>query len=76
MKYKEFDNIESSVIVKCINEFVHDEKHRAILISRFVDGLSHGDLAEKYNYSERNIKKIVYKNGDNLLKKMRQLKFL
>ena len=73
MKFTEFNNVKNSTIINLIDEYIHNEEHRRILSSRFVDGLTFSELAYKYNYSERYIKKIVYKEGDRLLRIMQRL---
>ena len=65
-----FDNVASSEIINLVNEYVHNAEHRQMLIDRFVDGMTFSALADKYHYSERYIKKIVYKHGDKLLQKL------
>ena len=51
----------NSQISDAIGEHIHDAKHRDILKDRLIDGMVYDDLAEKYNYSVRQIKRIVYK---------------
>ena len=58
----------NSTITELINERVHKKVYREILKSHFVDGLTYEELAEKYNYSVRQCKNIVDKEGDRVLK--------
>ena len=51
----------NSQMVSYINEQVHDEKARAILYRRFVDGVTYERLGEEFNYSTRQIIRIVAK---------------
>ena len=64
-KKRENKNIEgnytNSQIVAIIDEYVHNEKHRAILKRRFVDGICYEPLAEEFDMSVRQIKNIIYK---------------
>ena len=60
---KQYSN---SDMVRLINEYIHSERDRAILIDRFVNGLTFAELADKYYLSERQIKRIV-KKADALL---------
>lgn len=46
-------------ITNLINEYIHSERDRQILIDRFVNGLTFSELADKYYLSERQIKRIV-----------------
>lgn len=54
----------NSEISKIIDEYIHSERDRGILKSRFIDGLTFDELSAIYNLSNRHIKTIVYKQGD------------
>lgn len=58
----------NSQIEAIINEHIHSERDRAILKSRYIDGLTYERLAEKFDISPRNVKNIVYKNEWKILK--------
>jgi len=45
-----------------IDEVIHNSLHRDILKSRLIEGQIYDDIAFKYGYSVRQIKRIVYKN--------------
>lgn len=45
-------------------EWVLNEKHRAILKRRLIDGICYEPLAEEFDMSVRQIKRIVYKGED------------
>lgn len=53
-------------IAGLIDEYIHSERDRAILIDRFVNGLTYAELSDKHCLSERQIKRIVYK-ADSIL---------
>lgn len=55
MKYKNSD------ILCFIQEYIHSERDRNILIDRFVHGLTFTELEDKHHLSERHIKRIVKK---------------
>ncbi len=55
------EDITNSEIIHVIDEYIHNEKYRAVLKSRFVDGLSYERLSEKHDISVRQAKRIVYK---------------
>ena len=55
-------------IESAIDEWILNEKHRAILKSRLIDGLTFDALAEKFEMSPRQIKRIVYKTRDTLFR--------
>lgn len=52
----------NSQIAKVIDEHIHNERNRAILKRRFIDGVCYEPLAEEFNLSVRQIKSIVAKN--------------
>ena len=54
-------NYTNSEIVVLINEYIHSERDRLILIDRFVNGLTFSELSDKFYLSERQIKRIVKK---------------
>lgn len=51
----------NSEIIALINEYIHSERDRSILIDRFVNGLTFSELSDKFYLSERQIKRIVKK---------------
>ena len=63
-----FDNITNSQIKAVIDEYIHSERDRAILKRRFVDGICFEPLAEEFEISVVQAKRIVYKQGDRVLK--------
>lgn len=56
----------NSQISYLIDEYIHSERDRNILKRRLIDGLTYEKLAEEFDLSVRNIKKIVYKCEDTL----------
>lgn len=44
-----------------VNEHIHSERDRNILIDRFVNGLTVAELSGKYSMSERQVSRIVRK---------------
>lgn len=60
----------NSQISQAIDEYIHNAQYRDIMKSRLIDGLTHEDLSEKYNYSVRQIKRIVYRNQVILFDKL------
>ena len=53
-----------------IEEYIHNERDRKILIRRFIDGRTFDALAEEFDLSVRQVKNIVYRQGDKLLLKL------
>ena len=62
------DYITNSQITAVIDEYIHSERDRALLKRRFVDGVCFEPLAEEFDISVVQAKRIVYKQGDKVLK--------
>lgn len=52
----------NSQIAGLIDEWIHSERDRAIMKRRLIDGLTHEKLAEEFDISVRQAKRIIYKN--------------
>lgn len=61
------DNLSNSQIEHLINEWCKSEKYREILKYKFIDGYTYEQIAEIVDMSARQIKNIVYKQGDKVL---------
>ena len=55
---KEYKN---SDVLSLINEYIHSERDRDILIDRLINGLTFSELSDKFYLSDRQIKRIVKK---------------
>lgn len=55
-------------IIEAIDEWILNEKHRAILKRRLIDGICFEPLAEEFDMSVAQIKRIVYKNQERLFR--------
>ena len=66
MEYKNSD------IAAIIDEYVHNEKYRAILKRRYIDGICYEPLAEEFDLSVRQIKNIVYKHESIIFDKIKK----
>ena len=55
-------------ISNLIDEWIFSERDRAILKRRYLDGICYEPLAEEFNLSVRQVKNIVYRQGERLLK--------
>lgn len=51
-----------------INERIHSERDRAILKRRLIDGICYEPLAEEFDMSPAQIKRIVYKAENKIFK--------
>ena len=62
---REYSNTDVSNI---IDEYIHSERDRQILKRRFVDGVCYEPLAEEFDMSVSQIKRIIYKNEYKIFK--------
>lgn len=51
-----------------IDQWIFNERHRAILKRRLLDGVIYEDLQDEFDLSVRQLKTIVYKNQRELFK--------
>lgn len=61
-------DISRSEMSDMIDEWILNEKHRAILKRRLCDGICFEPLAEEFDMSVRQVKRIVYKTSEYLFK--------
>lgn len=61
-------DLSRSEISALIDEWILNERNREILKRRFCDGISFERLAEKFELSVTQVKGIVYKSRDIILK--------
>lgn len=55
-----------SEVEHIINEWVFNERDRAVMKRRYLDGLTYERLAEEFDLSTQRIKSIVYRWKDTL----------
>ena len=53
-----------------IDRWIFNERDRAILKRRLLDGICFEPLAEEFNLSTRQVQKIVYKSQERLIKRL------
>ena len=58
----------NSQIERIVDEHIHSQRDRDVLKSRYIDGLTYEQLGEKYDLTDRQVKNIVYKHQDTLLR--------
>lgn len=58
----------NSQIALLIDEHIHNERNRALLKRRLIDGICFEPLAEEFDISVRQCKSIIYKEQDRLFK--------
>ena len=67
MEYKNSD------IAAIIDEYVHNQNHRAILKRRYIDGVCYEPLSEEFGLSVRQTKNIIYKYENIILDKIKKV---
>ena len=71
MKHLRFENYSRSTVSAAIDEWIFNERDRAILKHRLLDGICYDPLAEEFGLSVDRIKQIVYKSQDRLFRHLR-----
>lgn len=61
-----FDDFSNQKISEIIDEWIPNERNRAIMKRRFIDGICYEPLAEEFDLSVTHIKRIVYKNENRI----------
>lgn len=62
----------NSQIREIIGEYIHDEKHRRIMVRRMIDNVILEKLAEENDLSVSQVKRIVWKNTEIILRHLKQ----
>ena len=65
---RELENKSRSDIEAAISEWIFNERDRAILKRRLLDGICFEPLAEEFDLSVKQVKNIVYKSQDKLFR--------
>ena len=60
----------NSRIRELIEEHVHSERDRRILARRLIDGITFERLAEEFELSDKQIKRIVYRLQEQLFRRI------
>jgi DNA-directed RNA polymerase specialized sigma24 family protein len=60
----------NSQIREAIDEYIHSERDRRILVRRLIDGITYERIAEEMEMSVRQIKNITYRNEEILFRKL------
>ena len=58
----------NSQMNQLIDEHIHNARNRVILRLRYIDGMTYEKIAEKMDMSTQQIKTIVYRSQEKLLK--------
>ena len=68
MRITDYSDLSRSQISNIIDEWIFNERDRAILKRRLLDGLCYEPLAEEFDLSVQQVKNIVYKAQNKLFK--------
>lgn len=71
MKHLRFEGCSRSTVSTAIDEWIFNERDRAVLKRRLLDGICYEPLAEEFGLSVDRIKQIVYKSEAKLFKHLR-----
>ena len=52
----------NSRVREIIGEYIHDEKHRRLMIRRMIDNVTIERLSEEFELSVSQVKRIIWKN--------------
>lgn len=61
----------NSDISTLIDEYIHSDRDRRILKRRLIDGICYEPLAEEFDLSVSQIKRIIYKNEEKIFKHLK-----
>lgn len=61
----------NSEMIALIDEHIHSARDREILKARLIDGICFEPLAEMFDLSVRQVKRIVYKNQNILFRQIK-----
>lgn len=67
------ENLSNTEISNLIDEWIRGERDRAILKRRLIDEICFEPLAEEFDLSVPQIKRIVYKTQDRLFRKIEEM---
>lgn len=65
----ELESASRDEIEYLIDQYIHNERNRAILKRRLLDGICYEPLAEEFDLSDRQVKNIVYKCEEKLFRR-------
>lgn len=63
-------NLSNSEVCYLIDQWIRNDRDRAILKDRLINGLTYERLAEKHDMSVRQTKNIVYKATEKLVSRL------
>ena len=61
----------NSTVIMLIDEYIHNDEHRGILVDRLVRGMTYEQISEKHFLSVSQTKRIIYKGQDKIFKHLK-----
>lgn len=67
---KPFDDYDNYYLDDLINRYIKNRDHRAMLYDWLINDFRFDELSDKYGYSLRHTKRIIYKESDKIFRKI------
>ncbi len=64
---KEYTN---SRMIEVIEEYIHSERDRNLLKRRYIDGITYEKLADEFDISVAQVKRIIYRHENMIFKNL------
>lgn len=64
-------NISVSEVSRLIDEWIFNARDRAIMKRRLCDGIIYAQIAEEFDMSDRQVKRIVYRLQDKIFRHLK-----
>ena len=62
----------NSRIREIIGEYIHDEKHRRLMVRRLIDNITIDCLAEEFELSVSQVKRIIWKDSEIIFRHLKK----
>ena len=62
----------NSRIREIIGEYIHDEKHRMLMVRRMIDNITIERLAEEFELSVSQVKRIIWKDSEIIFRHLKK----
>ena len=62
----------NSRIREIIGEYIHDEKHRRLMVRRLIDNVTIDRLAEEFDLSVSQVKRIIWKDSEIIFRHLKK----
>ena len=62
----------NSRIREIIGEYIHDQRHRELMARRLIDNITIERLAEEFDLSVSQVKRIIWKNSEIIFRHLKE----